>query len=121
MKYFTKEGTGPAPQLVVVEQGKFTSYLKFTVSGLSAAVQSAVLRLQVTDGGTDGGPNGGTLFLASNNHTGTSTAWTEFLLTSGNAPEVTSGALATLGAVSPLQTVEFDVTAVVSGVAPSLV
>jgi hypothetical protein len=87
------------------------SYLKFDVSGVSGAVQSATLRLRVTDGG----PNGGSLFAASNTFAGTSTPWTESQLTWNNAPGVTGSALAMPGPVSSNTWVELDVTAAVTG------
>jgi len=98
-----------------VEQGKFTSYYKFVVGGLSSSVQKAVLRLQVTDGPSDGGDNGGSVFLAANTLPGSSTPWTESVLTSGDAPNVSGSALSTAGAVTPLEFVDFDVTSAVAG------
>ncbi|MFQ5648303.1 MAG: tandem-95 repeat protein [bacterium] len=98
-----------------VDGGKFSSYLKFVVSGVTGAIQSARVRLRVTDAATDGGDNGGSLFLVDNNFSGSGNPWVEETLTSGNAPAATGSALSTLGAISPSQTVEFDVSAAVHG------
>ncbi len=98
-----------------VERGTFNSHYRFTVSGLTGPIQSAIVRLQVTDAASDGGDNGGSIYVASNNHTGTSTAWAELTLTAGNGPDITGSSLSTVGAVTPLQIVDFDVTAAVTG------
>ncbi len=98
-----------------VESGKFLSFYKFAVSGLSGIVTRATLRLHVTDGSTDGGDDGGSVFSVSNNLVGTGTEWTESVLTSGNAPLISGGALSSAGPVLPNETVEFDVTAAVNG------
>ncbi len=98
-----------------LENGAFSSYLKFVVSGISGTISSAVVRLQVSDGSSDGGPTGGQIFLASNNFSNGAAPWVESSLTSGNAPNTTSGVLSSLGAVSPNQLVEFDVTSAVGG------
>ena len=94
-----------------VDQGFFDSHYKFNVSGLSAAVQSATLRLFVTDPGA----GGGAIHSVSNNFDGTSTPWTEDILTSGNAPPVTGSPLSALGAVVLGTFVELDVTAAIAG------
>ncbi len=93
-----------------VEAAKFSSYFKFVVSGVTGAVQSAKLRLKVTDGSSDGGDNGGSVFLVGNDFAGTSTPWTEGLLTSGNAPATGGSALSSVGAVATTGVVEFDIT-----------
>ncbi len=97
-----------------VEAGKFASYLKFLVTGLSGTVQSAVVRLLVADGSSDGGDNGGSIFVTSNDFSGSNTPWVESTLTAGNAPDLSGSALSTLGAISPGETVEFDVTSAVT-------
>lgn len=86
------------------------SYLKFNVTGLSGSVESAILRLQVTDAGADGGG----VYSVSNNFT-SGGAWTEVGLTWNNAPTIGGAPLDSAGAVSNGQWVELDVTAVVGG------
>ncbi|MFQ5648304.1 MAG: tandem-95 repeat protein [bacterium] len=98
-----------------VEAGKFVSYFKFSVTGLNTAVQSAIVRLQVTSDPGDGSDSGGAIHLVSNNFKGTSSPWVEETLNRGNAPEISSPVLSTVGAVSPNQFVEFDVSAAVNG------
>lgn len=87
------------------------SYLKFNVTGATGAVQSATLRLRVIDGG----PNGGSVFLVSNNFAGTSTPWTEGALTWNNAPAPGGSALGATGSVSANTWVEVNVTSAVTG------
>jgi PKD repeat protein len=79
------------------------SYLQFEVAGLGGAVVSAVLRLYVTDAGTDGG----TLYEVDD-------GWTETGITWNNAPPIGGAPLGSVGAVS-VGWVELDVSAVVTG------
>ncbi len=97
--------------LRVVGSPIINSYLKFSVSGLNGAPQSAKLRLYVTDPST----SGGTIYLVSNNYNGTSTAWVESGLNYNNAPPVSGTPLSSLGSVATGTWVEFDVTAAVTG------
>ncbi len=86
----------------------YYSYLQFDVAGLDCAtVERAVLRLNVVDGG----PDGGSVFHVSNN-------WTEGSITWTNAPEPTGNALDSAGAVSVGQWIELDVTSAVTGDGP---
>ncbi|MCB9157720.1 MAG: PKD domain-containing protein [Caldilineaceae bacterium] len=88
----------------------YNSYLQFNVSGLSGAVQSAKLRLYVTDGSDVGGA----VYAVSNN--GSDNApWTEGGVTWANAPVISGGPLTTLGAINADQWAEYDVTAAISG------
>jgi hypothetical protein len=91
----------------------YKGYLKFNVVGLAGAVLSAKLRLYVTDDS----PDGGAVYLVSNNFEGTSTPWDELGLNWGNAPAIIpqSGTLSTAGPVSPNTWVELDVTAAIAG------
>ncbi len=89
----------------------FYSFLKFDVNNLSAPIQSATLRLYVTDGGLDGGA----VHLVSNNYRDTTTPWIEGGLKWNNAPTISGTALDTVGAVDVGQWVEWDVTAAVTG------
>jgi len=87
------------------------TYLKFTVSGLSGAVQSAKLRLYVTDASNDGG----SVYVVSNNQLGTTTPWTQANLTWNNAPAISGTALSSAGAVVISTWIELDVTAAFGG------
>jgi hypothetical protein len=80
------------------------AYLKFNVTGLAGSVQSATLRLFVTDGG----PDGGSVHLVANN-------WTEAGIKWSNRPVVPGSQLDSAGAAVQGQWVELDVTAAVSG------
>jgi hypothetical protein len=88
----------------------FNSYMKFSVSGLTGAVQGAVLRLQVLNGSDDGG----SVYSVSNNFSGTSTPWNEGGLTFDTAPALSGSPFTSVGAVSP-GSVDIDVTSVVTG------
>ncbi|MCB0085416.1 MAG: PKD domain-containing protein, partial [Caldilineaceae bacterium] len=88
----------------------YNSYLQFNVSGLSGAVQSAKLRLYVTDGSDAGGA----VYAVSNNGSN-NTPWTEGGITWANAPVISGGPLTTLGAINAGQWAEYDVTAAISG------
>ena len=81
-------------------------YLKFNVSGLSGTIQSAKLRLFVTDDG----PDGGSIYSVSNNYLNSSTPWLEAGLIWDNAPPISGTALSSVGSVALNQVVEFDVT-----------
>jgi hypothetical protein len=87
------------------------TYLKFAVTGLSATVQSAKLRLYCTNGSN----SGGAVYSVSNNYAGTATPWTENGLNWSNAPVIGGAALSTLGGVSAEIWVELDVTAAITG------
>ncbi|MGH7492559.1 MAG: DUF7594 domain-containing protein [bacterium] len=89
----------------------YRSYLKFAVSGASGTVQSAKLRLRVTEGSG----SGGSVFLVSNTYSSSSTQWDESDLTYQNAPTLSGNALSTVGGVSAGAWVEFDVTAAITG------
>ena len=80
------------------------AFFKFDLSGVSGTVSRATLRLRCVDGG----PDGGEVFLVSND-------WDETTLTWNNAPALTGAALDAAGAVTAGQTVTFDVTAAVTG------
>jgi len=103
---------GSSPVLSVRGSGTtIRSYLKFSVTGVTGTVQSAKLRLRVTDGGT----SGGSVFSVSNNFAGTATPWTESALRWNNAPSVSGSALSATGAVTANTWVELDVTSAITG------
>jgi len=80
------------------------SYIRFTVSGVTGAVQNATLRLFVTNGS----PNGPSLYLTDN-------SWSETGITWNNRPAPISGAIADVGAVTANTWAEYNVTAQVTG------
>jgi len=102
---------GAAITLRLKKGSTLRSFLKFAVSGLSGAVQSAKLRLRVTVASNDGGA----VYAVLNNYSGTTTPWTESGLTHSNAPSTGGTPLATIGSVSVGQWVEFDVTPAITG------
>jgi hypothetical protein len=86
-------------------------YLKFGVTGLSAPVLSAKLRLYVDNPSVDGG----SVYVVSNNYENTTAAWTESGLNWNNAPAIGGTALSTAGPVNVGTWVELDVTSAISG------
>jgi hypothetical protein len=91
---------------------KYNSYLKFEVTGLGGPVQSARLRLYVTEGSDDGG----TVYAVSNNYEGSVTPWDENGITWDNAPAIGSTPLSNpAGAVIVDTWVELDVTSAITG------
>src|SRR5215217_5304376 len=85
------------------------SYLRFTVSGITAPIERATLRLWVRENGTTrDGPD-----VRS-----TGTEWTETDLTWNTRPYPAGAALDDAGPLDPDTWVEYDVTAAVSGNGP---
>jgi len=80
------------------------SYLRFNVSGVTGAVQSATLRLFVTNGSS----NAPSLYATDNN-------WTETSITWNNRPPATSGVIANVDSAPVNTWAEYDVTALVTG------
>ncbi len=97
--------------LLKVDHPEFHAYLKFTVEGITGPVESAIIRMVVLNGSIDGG----SIYSVSNNFQGTNEPWTESLVSFNNAPLLGPSALSSVGAVAVGQTVEFDVTAAISG------
>ncbi|MFQ5641280.1 MAG: DNRLRE domain-containing protein, partial [bacterium] len=87
------------------------AYLKFNVSGLIGSVQNAVIRLVVFDASSDGGG----IYSVSNNYDSTTDPWQEGGIKWNNAPVISGSALSSVNAVSIGDTIEFDVTAAISG------
>jgi hypothetical protein len=81
------------------------AYLKFTVTGLTGPPTSAVLRLRVIDGST----NGGSVYAVAN------TTWTESGITWNNAPAITGTALSSLGTVTTGTWVDFNLGSAITG------
>lgn len=84
---------------------EYRSYMRFSVSGLSAPVTSAKLRLFVTEGSADGG---GLRSVAN-------TTWSQSSITWNNAPPFGNTSLAVAGRVTTGTWVELDVTSHVTG------
>jgi hypothetical protein len=80
------------------------SYIRFTVTGVTGAVQSATLRVFVTNGST----NGPGVYGSDN-------SWTETGLTWSNRPGPTTGVIGNVGLVGANAWTEYNVTALVSG------
>jgi hypothetical protein len=80
------------------------SYLRFTVSGVTGAVQNATLRVFVTNGSA----NGPSIY-------GTSNTWTETGINWNNRPGATSGVIANVAAMTANTWAEYNVTASVTG------
>lgn len=80
------------------------SYIRFNVSGVTGTVTSAIIRLHVTNGSS----NGPSIYLTSN-------SWEENTITWNNRLAPTSGAIANAGAIVSDNWVEYNVTAVVTG------
>jgi hypothetical protein len=80
------------------------SYIRFSVTGVTGAVQSATLRLFVTNGSS----NGPAVY-------GTDNSWSETGITWNNRPAPTTGAIANIGSAVANVWAEYNVTALVTG------
>jgi|GEM_PF-1270802 len=107
----TNYGTSGTLRVKVSASETFCSYLKFEVTGVSGTLMSATLRLYVSDAG----PDGGSVYLVSNDYLDGSAPWTESGLLWDNAPTIAGTALSSVGQGSIGQWVEFDVTSAISG------
>jgi hypothetical protein len=83
---------------------EYRSYLKFSVSGITGAIDSAKVRLYVTDAS----PTAGSLSYVGS-------TWTESSINWSNAPALGGTFVAPGGAATLGSWVEFDVTPVVTG------
>ena len=104
---------GTSRELRVRSSGSTLLYIfvKFEVTGISGSVQSAKIRLTVTDGSDDGG----SIYVAPNTLDDGTTPWTESNLVWNNAPAIGGSALSSVGAVAAGTEVEFDVTSALTG------
>jgi PKD repeat protein len=84
--------------------GIYRSFLRFSVAGISAPVVKATLRLYVDESSNDGGA----LHVVPD-------TWSESTLTWATAPLLDGTPVATRGAISAGQWVDFDVTGIVTG------
>jgi hypothetical protein len=104
-------GTATTFRVLNSAGGSQASYLRFNVSGLTRPVQSAKLRLYVTNSSDQGGA----IYSVANTYLGTATPWTETGLTWSNAPAIGGTPLSSIGAVATNTWIEFDVTAALAG------
>lgn len=84
-----------------------TSYIRFTVSGLSGSIQSVKLRVFCTTNGTANGP---AIYLANNTWTESGTGG----ITWNVQPALLTGAADNQGVIATSSWVEYDVTALVT-------
>jgi hypothetical protein len=94
---------GALGQLDVDSPGE-ESYIRFTVSGVTGAIQNATLRLFVTNSSS----NGPSIY-------GITDTWTETGLTWNNRPAATTGALANVNSAPTSTWVEYNLTAYITG------
>ena len=96
-----------------VKSGSVTMniYLKFNVTGLSGQVQSAKVRLNVSDASSVGG----SIFSTSNTYLSSSTPWIESGLNWSNAPAAIGSSHSTVGSAGLNTWVEFAVTPAITG------
>lgn len=98
-------------QIRETSEPRYHGYFKFEVAGLTGVVQSATLRLYVTDASNDGG----SVYAVSNNYADNSGEWLESGLNWNNAPTLPATPLDAAGVTTAGQWVELDVTTAVSG------
>jgi acid phosphatase type 7 len=99
------DGKGSTLRADGAGDSEIESFLRFTVTEVAGPIQSARLRVYVTDNGTDNGPAV---------HT-TDSSWDENSITWNNRPGRTSEALDNKDALGTNSWVEYDVTSVVTG------
>jgi uncharacterized protein YkwD len=104
-------GTSTLLKIRGITNPKQRSYMKFVVSGLNGAVQSATLQLYVLNASNMGGD----LYAVSNNYAGSSTPWVETGLTWNNQPALAGSPLDSLGPVTIGSYVTLDVSAAITG------
>jgi hypothetical protein len=107
----TKYGTASAMRTKTSASETFISYLKFDVAGVSSAPVSAKLRLYVTNSS----PDGGAVYLVSNDYLNTATPWLESGMLWTNAPAITGTPLSAIGTATSSQWVEVEVTPAITG------
>ena len=101
----TNTGTSNNLEVINSNNRSIESYLRFTVSGTSGTVQSALLRVYST---TDSTRNGPAVYATGN-------SWSETGITWNNRPARTSGAADNKGSIPKNTWVEYNVTALVTG------
>lgn len=101
----TNFGTAPILRVDGTGDSEVESFLRFTVPKVPGPIQSAQLRLYVTDNGTENGP----AVYATDN------SWGERSIKWNNRPEPASNALDNKGNLTSNSWVEYDVTSIVTG------
>jgi len=101
----TNTGTSSALEVINANNRSIESNLRFTVSGISGTIQSALLRVYST---TDSTRNGPAVYATAN-------SWSETGITWNNRPARTSGAADNKGSISKNTWVDYNVTALVTG------
>jgi acid phosphatase type 7 len=101
----TNYGTDTELRADGVGDSGLESFIRFTVNEAPSPIQSAQLRIYVTDNGTQNGP----AIYATDN------SWDESSITWSNRPPPTSDALDNKGHLGSNSWVEYDVTSVVTG------
>jgi hypothetical protein len=90
---------------------KSDAFFQFNVTGLARPIQSAKLRLYVTNASNQGVG----LYSVANTYKDTSTPWTELGLNYSNAPAISGAPLSSSGVTDANTWAEFDVTAAITG------
>jgi hypothetical protein len=101
----TNYGNAATLQVDGASDPDIESFIRFTVTGISGAVQNARLRVYAT---TNGSTNGPAVYS-------TGTSWTETGITWNNRPVRTSSAVDNKGSISTNTWVEYNVTSLVQG------
>ncbi|HYM81864.1 MAG TPA: IPT/TIG domain-containing protein, partial [Candidatus Limnocylindria bacterium] len=91
--------------------GTYNTYLKFNLVGVGTSIRGAKLRLFCTDES----PDGGAVYLVSNNFQTGGVPWTESGLTWANAPTIGGTALTPNQAVAANTWEEYDITSAITG------
>jgi len=101
----TNTGTSTDLEVTNANNRSFESYVRFSVSGVSGTIQSAVLRVHSTSDNTRDGPAAYS----------TGTSWSETGITWNNRPARTSGATDNKGSISKKTWVDYNVTSLFAG------
>jgi hypothetical protein len=101
----TNAGTSNYLEVINANNRSMESYIRFTVSGVSGAIQNARLRVYAT---TDDTRNGPAIYAPGNN-------WTETGVTWNNRPARTGSAADNKGSIATDTWVEYNITALVTG------
>ena len=101
----TNAGTSTDLTVTNANNRSIESYLRFTVSGVSGTIQSAVLRVYCTTNGTKNGPAA----------YATGSSWSETGITWNNRPARTSSATDNKGSIGTGTWVSYTVTPLLSG------
>jgi hypothetical protein len=95
-----------------VRTGARIAFIGFTVGGTTGTPQRAILRLTVGSDSDAGSGDGGAAYQASDAWEETTLTWTTYQATPGLVGSAITGSV---GAVAVNQTIDFDVTSVVTG------